>query len=594
MPIDTLQNRLFPILDQFAIISMTDARGIITYVNKQFCDISGYTKEELIGQPHNIIRHPDNPPSFFETLWQQIAKHEMFHDTIKNRDKAGNDYYVDTYIFPIVDESGNISQYLSLRYDVTALTLAKRHLIANERKKEQMLQTFSHELLTPLNAINGLLNVLYDKEKHHEKRSLLKTTRNAANHLHAMLDDIIHLSRIDAKQLEPHATSFVLESEIKQCVKQFVLEANKKWLSFTLFIAPQLSYNIFTDRTFFYKIITHIISNAIKFTPVEGKVHIEAYQKEEQVCIEVTDSGIGIAPEHLERIFEPFAQADMQRTRQHEGMGNGLHVARSLAAMIDASITVHSERNRGSTFTITLPFNADAAHQHSSQPPQQLSGILYNALHTHHNNAHIQQFERYLATQQQQLNLIESVNEADGVLLTAPNAFSTEELELLCMQKQRIVCIHPDPLKSFPTTLLQHRTFFILHAPFSLGSLASLQAQIEKLDARILFCEPNKLATKRLQMMMEPFRTQCTYISDVKQLQQIDEKVPALYVNRELLISCHEAIKTFIILQHERFAHQCDVYLFGDALQTEVDITYQRIQTPIIDTELIESVSNYL
>jgi len=106
-------------LEESAIVSKTDLKGKITYVNNKFCEVSGYEEEELIGKPHNIVRHPDMKASVFEELWDTIKYGGVFHGTIKNRRKDGSAYYVDTTIIPLHNEKGEIDEYLAVRYDVT-------------------------------------------------------------------------------------------------------------------------------------------------------------------------------------------------------------------------------------------------------------------------------------------------------------------------------------------------------------------------------------------------------------------------------------------------------------------------------------------
>ena len=121
------------VLDESSIVSKTDARGIITYVNDAFCEISGYRREELMGRNHNIVRHPDNPPSLFRELWGTITDGRVWKGTFKNRAKGGGEYYVKSVIAPIFDEEGAIVEYIAARVDVSEL-IAKERIIRRQRK----------------------------------------------------------------------------------------------------------------------------------------------------------------------------------------------------------------------------------------------------------------------------------------------------------------------------------------------------------------------------------------------------------------------------------------------------------------------------
>ena len=104
-------------------------------MNNRFCTISGYSKEELIGKPHNVIRHPDFPASVFKELWTTLHRRKVFHGIIRNRKKSGEDYYVDSTVVPILDEHDNVSEYIAIRNDVTELIRAKDKAVEAEQAK---------------------------------------------------------------------------------------------------------------------------------------------------------------------------------------------------------------------------------------------------------------------------------------------------------------------------------------------------------------------------------------------------------------------------------------------------------------------------
>ncbi len=140
---DRLQNRLLQeykeAVDRSAIVSKTDARGIITFVNKKFCDISGYREDELVGQPHNIIRHPDMPGAVFDEMWRMISDKKPWYGIVKNRTKEGGEYYVDTVINPIIDCNGDIVEYIGIRYDITKIETVKSSLYAELEDSQKTL-----------------------------------------------------------------------------------------------------------------------------------------------------------------------------------------------------------------------------------------------------------------------------------------------------------------------------------------------------------------------------------------------------------------------------------------------------------------------
>ena len=152
------------------IVSKTDTEGIITFVNDEFCKISGYSKKELLGQNHNIVRHPDADSKSFQALWDTIKKKKIYKDTVKNLAKDGSTFYVNTTVIPILDEEQNIKEFIAIRYDVTQEMLYKQQVqeeIAKNKLKQkamltqarhaslgQMLANIAHQWRQPLTELN--------------------------------------------------------------------------------------------------------------------------------------------------------------------------------------------------------------------------------------------------------------------------------------------------------------------------------------------------------------------------------------------------------------------------------------------------------
>jgi len=125
-------------IDKTMVVSKTDITGRITYVNESFCQLSGYRKEELIGKPHNIVRHPDEPFSIYKDLWDTISSKKNWHGELKNIAKDGSVYYVDAHIFPLLNKNGHIIEYIAIRSDITQRVIAENRL-EKEYRYNQML-----------------------------------------------------------------------------------------------------------------------------------------------------------------------------------------------------------------------------------------------------------------------------------------------------------------------------------------------------------------------------------------------------------------------------------------------------------------------
>ncbi|MFA6189295.1 MAG: response regulator [Sulfuricurvum sp.] len=151
----SLSNQLKAMIDSSSIVSKANTSGIITYVNEEFCHISGYTVQELLGQPHNIIRHPDNAPELFEQMWNMLQSKKTFHGIVMNRRKDGTTYYVDSSIAPILDDNDTIIEYISIRYDVTPL-IEKQHEIEDQRRQIQNVLDAQTSLICMVDKITGI------------------------------------------------------------------------------------------------------------------------------------------------------------------------------------------------------------------------------------------------------------------------------------------------------------------------------------------------------------------------------------------------------------------------------------------------------
>ena len=187
------------------IISKTDIFGIITFVNDEFCKISGYTKEELIGKNHNIVRHPDVPASTFRQLWNTILQKKTYKSTVKNRAKDGSTFYVNTTVCPILNEEGEIEEFIAIRYDVTESVRLNEALLAKDAELEQLNTTLEKRVKEQTKALRELNRTLEERvkdevEKNREKdRFLFQQSRLAS--MGEMIANIAHQWRQPLSEL---------------------------------------------------------------------------------------------------------------------------------------------------------------------------------------------------------------------------------------------------------------------------------------------------------------------------------------------------------------------------------------------------------
>lgn len=341
-------------LDENSIVSRTDPKGRITYANEKFCKISGFSRDELIGKAHNIVKHPANPKSFYRELWDTIKAKKVFRGDLKNRAKDGGTYYVDMTIIPLLDEEGEIYEYLSVRHDISELIFTKNKL-AKEQSKDRFLANMSHELRTPLNAIIGFMSLASKKEVDDEVKKYLDISLENSKQLLYLLNEILDIAKIKSGKFALDYAPFHLQSSLMSLTESFKRSAHEKGISFKEQNDTTLNRTLDGDWHRISQVITNLLSNAIKFTPEHGCVTLGASYKEGILTCFVEDTGIGLSDEAQERIFKEFEQADTSTTRKYGGTGLGLSISAELATMMQGSLSVQSQEGEGSTFTLQIP-----------------------------------------------------------------------------------------------------------------------------------------------------------------------------------------------------------------------------------------------
>ncbi|MDA3912068.1 MAG: PAS domain S-box protein [Bacteroidales bacterium] len=365
-----------------ASIVITDINGDIEYVNKEFFETTGYSKEEVLGQNPRILSSGKHPKSFYKNLWDTITEGKSWKGEFHNKRKNGETYYESALISSVTDEKGNILHYIGIKEDITQEKLATAELIeakqnaemANKAKSD-FLANMSHEIRTPMNAVIGFSEILANKIDNKEHKTYLESIQASSKTLLNLINDILDLSKIEAGQMKIQTETVNLKQTIQDITQIFSLKIQQKNLSLVLDIDPNLPNQIIIDELRLRQILLNLLGNAVKFTE-EGFIKIIAEKAKNnpdgsiKLIIRVQDSGIGIDPKNQYAIFEAFRQQENHNTRKYGGTGLGLSITKRLIEIQGGKIELDSKLGEGSTFSVIFDNLMTSSEQYTENIPE--------------------------------------------------------------------------------------------------------------------------------------------------------------------------------------------------------------------------------
>ncbi|MEA5448574.1 PAS domain S-box protein, partial [Leptolyngbya sp. CCNP1308] len=368
-------------------IVITDARqpsNPIIYVNPAFERITGFSSAEAIGHNCRFLQSNQLEQPSLHTLRQAIAAGEDCTVEVINYRKNGEPFWNDLSISPIYDPEGQLTHFVGIQTDISDrkrveaqlhqhmhdLEEARHAAEAANQAKGEFLANMSHELRTPLNAILGMTEGLQEQvfgAINERQLKALTTVETSASHLLALINDILDMAKIESGQITLHLTPTAIAPLCYSSLTFVQQQADRKRIQLIDCIPPNLPDLVIDERRV-RQILINLLANAVKFTPEGGCVSLTVVPKlcqdgdEIQAVMRFTvkDTGIGIAPDDQQRLFQPFIQIDSALNRQYEGTGLGLTLVKQFTELHGGQVGLTSEVGVGSSFTIDLPYELGA------------------------------------------------------------------------------------------------------------------------------------------------------------------------------------------------------------------------------------------
>lgn len=369
-----------------ASIIITNAEGVIEYVNPHFTRTTGYSAGEAAGQNPRMLKSGRQGPEFYAHLWSEITGGREWYGEFHNRRKDGSLFWENASISPVRNDEGRITHFVSVKEDITARKETEERLLqataalqesnarlevsvrqaqalaaaaeSANRAKSAFLATMSHELRTPLNVINGVSATLLEQGPAPSQRTALDLIHHSGRNLLSIIEEILDYTGLQAGHATLDAQPCDLADVAFHSLRLAAERAAARGIDVRCQIEPSVPARVITDGRKLGQILTNLLCNAVKFTAYgHVELHIAGRRSSPEAwALEfiVRDTGIGITDDQLARLFQPFSQADGTITRRFGGSGLGLAISRTLAQLLGGAISVHSRHGEGSTFTLSV------------------------------------------------------------------------------------------------------------------------------------------------------------------------------------------------------------------------------------------------
>ena len=378
-------------------------------VNAKFCELLGYTREELQTMTTRDTNHPDELDQFGAASRSLLlGEVEEYSSEKRFLRKDGSEIWAKRTVSLVHDATGAPLYFIRIIEDITDrkaaetalrrlneeledkveartvdLQRARHEAEEANRAKSSFLAAMSHEIRTPMNGVIGMIDVLHQTSLKGDQVEMVDLIRESAFSLLGIINDILDFSKIEAGKLELEREAMAVADVVESVCSLLNGMAEKKDVALTLYIDPAIPAQVLGDALRLRQVLINLVNNAIKFSSGQshaGRVSVRALlveQSPEQVTVEfrVTDNGIGMDDETQARLFTAFTQADASTTRRFGGTGLGLAIANHLVELMGGEITVQSALGKGATFKVRLPFVPLPAESDAVEAASEVAGL---------------------------------------------------------------------------------------------------------------------------------------------------------------------------------------------------------------------------
>jgi len=348
-------------------IFMTEADGTIMYVNNAFVELYGWDESEVIGKvTPRILKSGKHDNDFYKNIWQQLNHKKQIVLEVINKAKDGRLIEIKSTINPVLNKNGLLVGYVSIQSDISKKKKQEEELLKAKKEAEEMnklksyfMANMSHEMRTPLISILGYSEILSGELKDEEQLQSIKRIHKSGLRLHDTINSMLSLQEIEEGNIKFEKKLFNLNNTLNKLLEDVSKELSEKHVQINYDLGCREIW-INTDKGHFERAISKIFDNAVKFTD-KGEITVQlkdnTIENKKYILLSISDTGIGIEPDKMQKLFTPFRQVSEGYNRAYEGMGLGLYITKQILDLLECRLNIESSLNVGTTVTVLIPYS---------------------------------------------------------------------------------------------------------------------------------------------------------------------------------------------------------------------------------------------